>query len=128
MIRRAVSSSVLPMIFPTDASRVRLLLASCGEAKPSPMSVEPARALSRNGTCLRNRATTKPRTATGTVHRNTVWMVSAYASTMGADAGAGSRCTPSGLVEAPAITDGSAAPVRTAAPTPSRRWGPSALA
>ncbi|CAM5618689.1 hypothetical protein SFUMM280S_07064 [Streptomyces fumanus] len=77
MIRRAVSSRVRPMIFPIDASSTRRESASCGCAKPSPISVEPARALSRSRTCLRNRATRKPSAATGTVHRKTVWMVSA---------------------------------------------------
>ena len=80
-----LTGMVRPLIPPADAAEVWFQRASewdgdperwesavDGDAKPSPMSVDPMRALSRSSTCLRKSATTNPRTATGTVHRNTV--------------------------------------------------------
>lgn len=125
--RRAVSCSVRPMILPTAASSSRWESPAGGRAKPSPMSDDPARTLSRSRTCLRNRATTKLRAATGTVHRKTVWSVSAYASTIGSATSAGSRCRPSGLSAARAIVAGSAAPVRAPSATAADSFGASVL-
>ena len=93
-----------------------------GEAKPSPMSVEPARALSRSGTCLRKSATTKPTAATGTVQRNTVCRVSAYASMIGAAAVGGQRVQALRALRGLGEVAGSAVPV-TARPPRRRRRG-----
>ena len=83
-------------------------------------------ALSRSRTCLRNNATTKPSTATGIVHMNTVCNASAYAAMIGA-AARGQRVQALGLPP-PAIVAGLAVPVWAAVATPSSAPGVSELA
>ncbi len=76
-MRRAVSGPARRRIPATADSRTFAGSPVLGWAKPSPMSVELARALSRSFTCFRKSETTNPSRATGTVHRKTVWRVSA---------------------------------------------------
>ena len=68
-----------------------------GIAKPSPMSRAPAKAVSRNGTCLRKNPSTKAVAATGAAHRNTIWTASAYACTIGAISASGYACSSLGV-------------------------------
>ncbi len=92
-IRRAVSGPARCRILATAASSTFAGSPVLGCANPSPMSVELALALSRSFTCLRKSETTNPSRATGTVQRNTVCRVSAYAWARGAVCPAGSACT-----------------------------------
>ncbi len=127
-IPRAVSAPMFRTSLPTasSSSLAESPEAVAGEPNPSPMSVDPARALSRSRTCLRKSATTNPNTATGTVYRNTVCRACAYASITGAATAGSSWCTPSGVDAARASCSGSCPESRAAstyaASSPGPRW------